>query len=306
MALALLIKIGSLFIVALGAYALVKLRVLRSEDSRILSLVMLYLVCPCTIISAFQIDSTPEIRSGLLLAFAAAVVIHVGLLLFNLIIRKPLRMTPAEQASVIYSNAGNLIIPIVSALLGQEWIVFTCAYICVQIVLLWTHCKPLVSGESHLDIKKILTNVNMIAIFIGIIIFVLGIKLPKVVQDAIDTTAVMIGPMSMLMIGMMLAGMDLKSIFVHKRIWLVVFLRLIIAPLLFIGFLRLTGFGSGVEGADTIMLISLLACASASGATVTQMEQIYGNDAEYACSINVLTTILCIITMPFIVLIYQL
>ena len=87
MALALLIKIGSLFIVALGAYALVKLRVLRSEDSRILSLVMLYLVCPCTIISAFQIDSTPEIRSGLLLAFAAAVVIHVGLLLFNLIIR---------------------------------------------------------------------------------------------------------------------------------------------------------------------------------------------------------------------------
>lgn len=306
MALALLIKIGSLFIVALGAYALVKLRVLRSEDSRILSLVMLYLVCPCTIISAFQIDSTPEIRSGLLLAFAAAVVIHVGLLLFNLIIRKPLRMTPAEQASVIYSNAGNIIIPIVSALLGQEWIVFTCAYICVQIVLLWTHCKPLVSGESHLDIKKILTNVNMIAIFIGIIIFVLGIKLPKVVQDAIDTTAVMIGPMSMLMIGMMLAGMDLKSIFAHKRIWLVVFLRLIVAPLLFIGFLRLTGFGSGVEGADTIMLISLLACASASGATVTQMEQIYGNDAEYACSINVLTTMLCIITMPFIVLIYQL
>ena len=55
MALALLIKIGSLFIIALGAYALVKFRVLRSEDSRTLSLIMLYLICPCTIISAFQI-----------------------------------------------------------------------------------------------------------------------------------------------------------------------------------------------------------------------------------------------------------
>ena len=54
------------------------------------------------------------------------------------------------------------------------------------------------------------------------------------------------------------------------------------------------------------MLISLLACASASAATVTQMEQIYGDDAEYACSINVLTTLLCIITMPLIVLVYQL
>ena len=230
MALALLIKIGSLFIIALGAYALVKFRVLRSEDSRTLSLIMLYLICPCTIISAFQIDSTPELRSGLLLAFAAAVIIHIGLLLFNLLIRKPLRMSPVEQASVIYSNAGNLIIPIVSALLGQEWVVYTCAYICVQIVLQWTHCKPLISGETHLDVKKIITNVNMIAIFLGIVIFALGIKLPKVVQDAIDTTAVMIGPMSMLMIGMMLAGMDLKSIFVRKRIWLVVFLRLIVAP----------------------------------------------------------------------------
>lgn len=306
MALALLIKIGSLFTIALGAYALVKFRVLRSEDSRTLSLIMLYLICPCTIISAFQIDSTPELRSGLLLAFAAAVIIHVGLLIFNMIIRKPLRMSPVEQASVIYSNAGNLIIPIVCALLGQEWVVYTCAYICVQIVLQWTHCKPLISGETHLDIKKIITNVNMIAIFLGIVIFVLGIKLPKVVQDAIDSIAVMIGPMSMLMIGMMLAGMDLKSIFVRKRIWLVVFLRLIIAPLLFIVFLRISGFGSSVQDVDTIMLISLLACASASGATVTQMEQIYGDDAEYTCSINVLTTLLCIITMPLIVLVYQL
>ena len=270
MALALLIKIGSLFIIALGAYALVKFRVLRSEDSRTLSLIMLYLICPCTIISAFQIDSTPELRSGLLLAFAAAVIIHIGLLLFNLLIRKPLRMSP------------------------------------VQIVLQWTHCKPLISGETHLDVKKIITNVNMIAIFLGIVIFALGIKLPKVVQDAIDTTAVMIGPMSMLMIGMMLAGMDLKSIFVRKRIWLVVFLRLIVAPLLFIVFLRISGFGSSVQDVDTIMLISLLACASASAATVTQMEQIYGDDAEYACSINVLTTLLCIITMPLIVLVYQL
>ena len=275
MALALLIKIGSLFIIALGAYALVKFRVLRSEDSRTLSLIMLYLICPCTIISAFQIDSTPELRSGLLLAFAAAVIIHIGLLLFNLLIRKPLRMSPVEQASVIYSNAGTLIIPIMSALLGQEWVVYTCAYICVQIVLQWTHCKPLISGETHLDVKKIITNVNMIAIFLGIVIFALGIKLPKVVQDAIDTTAVMIGPMSMLMIGMMLAGMDLKSIFVRKRIWLVVFLRLIVAPLLFIVFLRISGFGSSVQDVDTIMLISLLACASASAATVTQMVQAY-------------------------------
>ena len=56
---------------------------------------------------------------------------------------------------------------------------YTCAYICVQIVLQWTHCKPLISGETHLDVKKIITNVNMIAIFLGIVIFALGNKAPE-------------------------------------------------------------------------------------------------------------------------------
>lgn len=307
MALALLIKIGSLFTIALGAYALVKLRVLRSEDSRILSLIMLYMITPCTVISAFQIDSSPEVRSGLILAFTAAVISHVGAIVINnLFVRRLLRLSPVEQASFEYPNAGNLIIPIVSSLLGQEWIVYTCAYICVTIVLQWTHLKPLLSGETNINIKKILSNVNIIAILIGFVILAFGIKLPKLLQDAIDSTAVMIGPASMMMIGMMLAGMDLKQIFANKRIWLVSFLRLIFAPLMFILFLRLTGFGASVPNADTILLITLLASSSAAAATITQMELIYGTDAEYACSINVLTTLLCIITMPLIVLVYQL
>ena len=307
MALALLIKIGSLFTIALGAYALVKFRVLRSEGSRTISLIMMYMIGPCTVISAFQIDSTPEVRSGLLLAFAAAIISHVGAIVINnLFIRKPLHLTTVEQASFEYPNAGNIIIPIVVSLLGQEWVVYTCAYICVTIVLQWTHLKQLISGETHINIKKILTNVNIIAILAGFVILAFGIKLPKLLQDAVDSVSVMIGPASMMMIGMMLAGMELKQIFANKRVWLISFLRLIFAPLLFIVFLRLTKFGAGVPNSDTILLITLLASASAAAATVTQMELVYGKDAEYACSINVVTTMLCIITMPLIVLVYQL
>ena len=307
MALALLIKIGSLFTIALGAYALVKFRVLRSEDSRTVSLIMMYMISPCTIISAFQIDSSPEVRSGLLLALAAAIISHVGAIVINnLFVRKPLHLTPVEQASFAYPNAGNLIIPIVVSLLGQEWVIYTCAYICVTVVLQWTHLRHLISGETHINIKKILTNVNIIAILVGFVILAFGIKLPKLLQDAVDSVSVMIGPASMMMIGMMLAGMELKQIFANKRVWLISFLRLIFAPLLFIVFLRLTKFGAGVPNSDTILLITLLASASAAAATVTQMELVYGKDAEYACSINVVTTMLCIITMPLVVLVYQL
>ena len=141
MALVLFIKIASLFTIALGAYLLAKCRILRSEDSRTLSLMLLYLICPCTILSAFQIDGTAEVRAGLLLSLGAALLIHAIFLLFNALIKKPLHLTPSEQASFLYSNAGNIIIPIVSSLLGPQWVVYTCPYICVQIVLLWTHCK---------------------------------------------------------------------------------------------------------------------------------------------------------------------
>lgn len=35
------------------------------------------------------------------------------------------------------------------------------------------------------------------------------------------------------------------------------------------------------------------------------MSQVYGKDADYASAINVATTLLCIVTMPLMVMIYQ-
>ena len=125
MGLALLGKIASLFLIMLAGYVVVRCGFLRAEDSHTLSVLSLYLICPCSIISAFQIDSTPEIRSGLMLALIAGLVIQLALVLVVTLLKKPLRLEPVEQTSIIYSNSGNLIIPLVSALLGPEWIVYT-------------------------------------------------------------------------------------------------------------------------------------------------------------------------------------
>ena len=104
MAQALLLKIASLFLIMFGSFLITKLHILRSEDSRVISLLMLYMVYPCNIISAFQIDSSPELRSGLLLAFMAGI-IQMGFIALNVLFRKPLHLSPVEQTSVIYSNS---------------------------------------------------------------------------------------------------------------------------------------------------------------------------------------------------------
>ena len=118
---------------------------------------------------------------------------------------KVLKLDGVEETSLIYSNAGNLIIPIVTAILGKEWVIYTSAFLSVQLFLLWSHAKMKLCGEKGIDLKKILTNINMIAIFAGVLLFLLRIQLPAPVQDAVDSISSMVGPMGMLILGMLIA-----------------------------------------------------------------------------------------------------
>ena len=96
-------------------------------------------------------------------ASAAVLIVVVGFL------GKVLKLDGVEETSLIYSNAGNLIIPIVTAILGKEWVIYTSAFLSVQLFLLWSHAKMKLCGEKGIDLKKILTNINMIAIFAGVL-----------------------------------------------------------------------------------------------------------------------------------------
>ncbi len=57
-------QIAQLFIVLLMGYIVVKAKLLKPSDSKVLSVVFVYLIMPCVVLNAFQIDDTPEIRSG--------------------------------------------------------------------------------------------------------------------------------------------------------------------------------------------------------------------------------------------------
>ena len=74
-------QIAELFLILLIGCVLVKVRLLKSADSRVLSVVMVYAVMPCVIINAFQVDYSPAVVTGLLYAFALAIALHALLLL---------------------------------------------------------------------------------------------------------------------------------------------------------------------------------------------------------------------------------
>ena len=66
-------QIAKLFIMIFMGYAIVKMGFLKDEDSKVLSTLVLYLIVPCVILNAFQVDYTSEKVKELFLVFAASV-----------------------------------------------------------------------------------------------------------------------------------------------------------------------------------------------------------------------------------------
>ena len=298
-------QIIQLFIMIFMGFIIVKAKLLKAEDSKILSVIVLYLVIPCVIINAFQVDYTPQTVKGLLIALAGSVMTQVILLIVVSILGRVFHLNEVEVASIYYSNSGNLIVPIVMFILGKEWVLYGCVFMSVQLVFIWTHCKKIISRESTYDWKKIVLNINMISIAIGIILFLTRIHLPAIINNTLSAVGSMIGPASMIVTGMLFAGMDFKQIFANKRVYFVSFFRLIIVPVIALFLIKCSQLSKFSSNGNKLMMIVFLAIITPSASTVTQMCQVYGNNSQYASAINVVTTLLAIVTMPLMVMLFQ-
>ncbi|MDY3827050.1 MAG: AEC family transporter [Lachnospiraceae bacterium] len=298
-------EIIKLFVIMFMGYAVVKAGLMKSSESKSVSVILVYLVIPCVIIKAFQVDYTPDVQKGLFLAIAAAVAVHILFLLITIPLKKMFQMDVIEQATSIYSNAGILVIPLVQELLGQDYVIYSSAYIAVQLILLWTQGKNMLCEEEKLEWKKVFLNVNIISIIAGIVLFLFRIKLPAGVQDVLGMMNNMIGPLGMLLAGMAIAEVPLKSIFTKKRNYLSVALRLLLYPVLGLFLMKVIQIVVNLENSSQILLTVYLACVTPACASVTSMAQLYDKDAAYASSLYVLTTLLSIVTMPMMVYLYE-
>lgn len=267
-------QIVELFLMILMGYVIVKLGLVTDDDSKILSKIVLYIVIPCVMINAFQIDYTPDKIQGMLLALVASVVLQVLLL-------------------------------IAVWMMGKEWVVFGCVFMAVQLIFMWTHGKYIISSGDRIDWRKIVLNINMIVIFIGAVLFLLKIHLPEIVDGTLHAVGSTIGPVSMIVTGMLIAGMNLRDIFTNRRVYAVTFLRLLLVPVLALIILKISGLVTWHPQGEKILLVTFLAVITPSASTITQMCQVYGGNSKYSSAINVMTTLLAIATMPVMVLLYQ-
>lgn len=143
-------QIIKLFIMIFMGYMIVKVGILKSEDSRVFSAMVLYLIVPCVIMNAFQVEYSSEKASGLFLAFVTSLLLMLVTLPAVNLLGRLLKLNEVERTSVYYSNAGNLIIPLVTFILGEEWVLYACVYMSIQIVFfLDTLQKRIKQGKKN-------------------------------------------------------------------------------------------------------------------------------------------------------------
>lgn len=298
-------EVAKLFLILLLGVAVVRAGLLRARDSKVISVILVYLVTPCVILNAFQIEDTPQLRTGLLFALGAAVLFHVLFLALAALLRRPLRLDAVERATVVYSNAGALVIPLVQALQGQDYVIYSCAFIIVQLVLLWTHGSASLQGAAAMNWKAVLTNVNLLSVAAGAALYLLQIPLPALVTDTMDSVGGMMGPLAMLLAGMTIAECPLRQLFGTGRYYLASLLRLLACPLAALAVLGALGMAGWVPDGKAILMTVFLAAITPVCATLTSMAQLYGCDVRKASSLYVLSTLLSILTMPVMIGLYD-
>ena len=305
LSLILLQQIAQLFIIIFLGWAIVKAGILKSEDSKTLSMVLLYIITPCVILNAFQIERTVDTVRMMELSLLSAVILSVLSIVLGGLLAKPFRLDIVETASVMYPNCTNMVIPLVIGAFGKDWVIYVTCYSMVQTILVWTHARILISGKRKISLRDLVCNVNILAIMLGLFLFVFQLRLPGVIQSAFSMAGDTIGPMAMLIIGMLMAGIDMQRLRSYRQIWKPVLLRLIVLPVILVCVAKYSGLAALAPHGETLIIISLLSVIAPSANIVPQFSQMFGRDALYASLINTVTMLLCIITMPLMITLFQ-
>ena len=206
-------QVAELFIlIGLGALG-AKTGLLRPEGKQTLSNLLVNLVVPAMIINSYRMEFSAEILHNLMAAFALSTLsILLGLIITLLFTaRSRDSRTPIFRFACVFSNAGYMGLPLISALFGSEGLLYASAFFTMFNLLLWTVGYSMVSGSS--DPKKVAQSLlhcpAIYAIVVGLAIYLLQIPLPDLIVQPMELLGDMNTPLSMLITGMLIASGDL-------------------------------------------------------------------------------------------------
>lgn len=291
-------QILMLILVAASGFAMRKRNILSDSAIQGINGVVLSAAWPAMIIASTQKQCTSEMFRGftqvLIASFTTLFVLCIAIyfLCSHRII--------AQRRSIftmlaMMPNAGFVGTPIIQALYGDEGILYLAAFLVGFNVVMWTVCLFLFTGKKGIMFKTLL-NPGLLASLVGVVLFYAQIRLPQALLSAFSQLGALTTPLSMILMGARLDGFSFKQLR-DKSIWLVALVKLALIPLgvaLLLSLFHLGGVALGV---------SVLAMAMPAASGVQMFSEKYQGDTDYAVKGLSLTMLMCVITIPTIILI---
>lgn len=292
---------------------LYKKKMLSEMTSKQISGIIVNVTNPALLIcSAFQDGpkvSVPEL--GMALGFYLliyAILIAVSFLIPR-ILRVPGMYHYSYQMLTIFGNVGFIGIPLASAVLGTESLIFVSIYNLIFNILIYTfgisllqkaEAKQLTTQSVNSDtavtspLWKKLINAGTISAAATIVFYLCDFRVPSIIPSTLNYMGQATTLLSMLVLGASVAQMTLKDIFSHPKLYWFTLMRQILVPIGCVMLLR-----PFIQNTLVLNTMALMLAVPAGNMPLMLSKQLRVETDTISQGI-ILTTILSLVTIPIV------
>ena len=288
-----------LFILILIGYFIRYRNLIDKSFTSKLSNLVLSIFLPALIINSMQINFEPSIINKIIIIILLSFITYLisYLIAYSLkFIFKSDKDIGVYQYAVMFSNVGFMGYPVVQSIFGSSALFYASIFnLPFNLLIMTLGVYLLCRGNENYDFSiKSFVNPVIVSILIGFILFIFRIKLPVFINDTLELLGDLTTPLSMLIIGSMLCESPAKECFLNKKLYLIVFIRLIFIPACIYFILK------GIINDKLLLSIPVILTSMPIATNAAIMANKYKANESLASQLVFLSALLSIITIPFI------
>ena len=284
-------------LMAVGIY-LSRKGFLSPQGTKDLGAILLRIIIPCVIVKSYITTYSRERLLELALSAGLALVAFIlAMGIAYLVYGKRRRI---ENFAAAFCNAGFIGIPLAQAVIGDEGVFYMAASVALLNLFQWTYGVYIMTDrKDSIRAKTIVKNPVVIAIVVGIALFLSRLPVPGILTSTLGYIAGMNTPVAMILMGTYMAKLPWRKL-LDKRAYGCVLLRLVLIPAAV-----LAVFWALPISNQNVALAAYLAAATPVGANICVFAQQYDCDYEFSVVTVCLSTVLSIVTVPLMVSLAQ-
>ena len=284
-------------LMAVGIY-LSRKGFLSPQGTKDLGAILLRIIIPCVIVKSYITTYSRERLLELALSAGLALVAFIlAMGIAYLVYGKRRRI---ENFAAAFCNAGFIGIPLAQAVIGDEGVFYMAASVALLNLFQWTYGVYIMTDrKDSIRAKTIVKNPVVIAIVVGIALFLSRLPVPGILTSTLGYIAGMNTPVAMILMGTYMAKLPWRKL-LDKRAYGCVLLRLVVIPAVV-----LAVFWALPISNQNVALAAYLAAATPVGANICVFAQQYDCDYEFSVVTVCLSTVLSIVTVPLMVSLAQ-